>query len=227
MIEINLLPEEAKKKKRSAPKMDASMINLSSLPIINIAFVAVGALLAIQLALFITGVISGTTFESLELKYKDILPKKQETEKLKIRVDTANKKVIAIDELMVKRFSWEKKLNALSDSMIPGIWLTELQYDEKITGASKPANAGPAKKLGGEGKQVSEKTISKYLILFGAASGMGEEGTALIGRFIKSLKENAEFYSDFSDIELGTIKREKMDDQEIMVFKITCFFKAR
>ncbi len=227
MIEINLLPEEIKKKKRSAPKIDTSMINLSNLPIINIAMAAVGALLAIQLALFIIGVISGIAFNSMNRKYTDILPKKNETQQLKTKVDTANKKVAAIDELMVKRFSWEKKLNALSDSMIPGIWLTELQYDEKITGAPKPANADPAKKRGGEGKQASENTISRYLILSGAASGIGEEGTALIGRFIKSLKESAEFYSDFSDIELGTIKREKMDDQEIMTFKITCFFKAR
>ena len=226
MIEINLLPEEAKKK-RSAPKIDTSMINLSSLPIINIAMMAVGALLAIQLALLITGVISGIAFNSMNRKYRDILPKKNETRQLKARVDTTNKKVTAIDELMVKRFSWEKKLNALSDSMIPGIWLTELQYDEKLTDATKPANTDLAQMRGGEGKRAPEKTLSRYLILSGAASGMGEEGTALIGRFIKSLKDDTAFYSDFSDIELGTIKREKMGDQEIMTFKITCFFKAR
>lgn len=227
MIEINLLPEEAKKKKRSAPKMDASMINLSSLPITSIAMIAVGALLAIQSALFMIGVISGIAFNSMNRKYKDILPRKNETQQLKTWVDTANKKVAAIDELMVKRFSWEKKLNALSDSMIPGIWLTELQYDEKLTDAIKPANADSAEKRRGEGRRALEKTLSRYLILSGAASGMGEEGTALIGRFIRSLKDDPAFYSDFSDIELGTIKREKMDDQEIMTFKITCFFKAR
>ncbi len=227
MIEINLLPEEAKKRKRSAPKMDASMINLSSLSITSIAMMTVGALLAIQSALFITGVISGIAFNSMNRKYKDILLRKNETQQLKTWVDTANKKVAAIDELMVKRFSWEKKLNALSDSMIPGIWLTELQYDEKLTDAIKPANADSVEKGRGEGKRALEKTLSRYLILSGAASGMGEEGTALIGRFIRSLKDDPAFYSDFSDIELGTIKREKMDDQEIMTFKITCFFKAR
>lgn len=226
MIEINLLPEEIKKKKRSA-SIDTSVAKLSSLPVINIAMAAVGAVLAIQLALFITGVISGIVLNSMNREYTNILPKKNETQQLKANVETANKKVATIDELMVKRFSWEKKLNALSDSMISGIWLTELQYDEKIAGVTKLANAGPAKDRGGAGKKASENTTSRYLILSGAASGMGEEGTALIGRFIKSLKENAEFYSDFSDIELGTIKREKMGDQEIMIFKITCFFKAR
>ena len=227
MVEINLLPEEAKKKKRSAPKTDTPMMNLSSLPTINIIMAAVGVLLAIQLALFAIGVISGIAFNSMNRKYKDILPKKNETQQLKAQVDTANKKVAAIDELMVKRFSWEKKLNALSDSMIPGIWLTELQYDEKFTAAPKSADANPAVKRAGAGKRKSEKILSRYLVLSGAASGVSEEGTALIGRFIKSLKDDPLFYSDFSDIELGTIKREKMDDQEIMTFKITCLFKAR
>lgn len=223
MIEINLLPEEDRKKKRSAPKIETTMTNFSGLPIISMAMIAIGAILAVQLALFAIGVVSGMAFNSMNLKYKNILPKKNETLQLKAGVDAANKKVAAIDELMVKRFSWEKKLNALSNSMIPGIWLTELQYDEKATDLPKSA-AGTAKK---QQSKAPEKTLARYLVLSGAASGMGEEGTALIGRFIKSLKDEAEFYSDFSDIELGTIKREKMDDQEIMTFKITCLFKTK
>ncbi|MCX5665641.1 MAG: hypothetical protein NT036_01130 [Candidatus Omnitrophica bacterium] len=224
MIEINLLPEESKKKKRSSEIMDVSEMSMPSLPLIGIAAWAVGVILVIQVILFFMGVMTGTTFKSLSREYKDILPKKLETEKLKAQVDTTNKKVAAIDELMVKRFSWEKKLNALSDSMTPGIWLTELEYDEKVSSVTKSADAGSAKK---KSPQATEEAISRYLILYGAASSMGEEGTALIGRFIKSLKDDPDFYSDFSDIELGTIKREKVDDQEIMTFKITCLFKAR
>lgn len=226
MIEINLLPEEAKKKKRSAPKIDASMIDLSSVPVIKIFMAAIGAILVIQLALFIIGVISGATFKSLKLEYRDIMPKKQETENLKKQVDVTYKKVTAIDELMVKRFSWEKKLNSLSDSIIPGIWLTELQYNEKLTnvGVPKIAKRSSARK---KPVQAAESTLSRYLILSGAAFSKDEEGTAVIGRFMKSLKDDTAFYSDFSDIELGTIKREDFDGQEIMTFKITCFFKAR
>ncbi len=222
MIEINLLSEEANKK-RSSAKTGVRAMSMSNLPIISIAAWAVGVILLAQLALFAIGVTNGATFRSLGLEYKDKRPKKRETEKLKIQADNMNKKVSAINELMVKRFSWEKKLNALSDAMTPGIWLTELEYNEKIIDIPKPVNADPIKKKSG---QAAESVLSKYLILSGAASSMGEEGTALIGRFIKSLKDDPAFYSDFSDIELGTIKREKMDDQEIMTFKITCLFKA-
>jgi len=223
MIEINLLPEDIRKKKRSPPNIDASITNVSNMPVINMVIIAAGLMLAIQSVLFIIGVISGVAFNSMEHKYKNIASKRDETMQLKVKVDAANKKVAAIDELMVKRFSWEKKLNSLSDSMTPGIWLTELEYDEKLTGVPKSVSADPAKKKGGK---AAEGVLSRCLVLSGAASSMGEEGTALIGRFIKSLKDDPVFYSDFSDIELGTIKREKMDDQEIMTFKITCFFKA-
>lgn len=218
-MSINLLPEEAKKKKRSPSSIDISVINVSSLPVVSIVTWTVVVVLIVQLILFVIGIVSGATFKSLGREYKDILPKKEETEKLKKRVDTTNKKVASIDELMVKRFSWEKNLNSLSDSMIPGIWLTELEYAEKLTSIFNPG----AKKA----DQITENVLSRYLILSGAAFGVGEEGTALIGRFIKNLKNDPAFYSDFSDIELGTIKREKMEDQEIMTFKITCFFKAK
>jgi hypothetical protein len=224
MIEINLLPEDTKKKRHSSSRTGVSAMSMPSIPIVSIAAKAVGVILLIQLILFVVSVMNGATFKSLSLEHKDVLPKKQETEKLKMQADKMNKKVGIINELMVKRFSWEKKLNTLSDSMTPGIWLTELEYDEKFTAAANPVSIDPANKKGG---QAAESVLSGYLILSGAASNMGEEGTALIGRFMKSLKDDPAFYSDFSDIELDTIKREKIGEQEIMTFKITCFFKAR
>jgi hypothetical protein len=224
MIEINLIPEESRKKKRPTTKIDVSAMSVPSLPIISIAAWAAGVILILQLALFGLGIMIGGNYKALNAEHKSIMPKKQETEKLKVQVSDMDKKVAAIDELMVKRFSWEKKLNALNNSMIPGIWLTELQYDEKLLEAPKPKASGKRAK---DKKAPTEESMSRYLVLSGAASGKGEEGTALIGRFMRSLRDNSEFYSDFSEIELGTIKREKTDDWEIMTFKITCFFKPR
>jgi len=161
---------------------------------------------------------------TLEKNYKHILPEKKEAEQLKLQISKMGKKVSAIDELMVKRFSWAKKLGDLNDSVTPGIWLTQLDYDERLV--EKPKAVSNVSKER-EGRAATEKVLERHLIISGAASSMGEEGTALIGRFIKSLKENVSFYSDFSDIELGNIKREQMSGQEIMTFKITCLFKIK
>lgn len=228
MIEINLLPEDIRKKKRQTASTGISQINLKNLPFLKIAAIAVSGLVAIQLIVFIVGLIYGTNYSIIEKNYKEILPRKQETEKLRLQVDNMSKKVVAIDELMVKRFSWAKKLSDLSDSMTPGTWLTELGYYEKFGEISKTVKINLLKKKPDvESAPPVEKVTLRYLTISGMASSMGEEGTALIGRFMKSLKSNSEFYSDFSDIELGTITREKVDEQEVMKFAITCLFKIK
>ena len=217
-----------KKRKRAAPKIDIANINVSKLPLASIGLVAAGIVIIVQVAVFGFGILGSIIFSSLEKSYKEILPMKKEAQQLKSEISRMGKKVSAIDELMVKRFSWAKKLNDLSDSVTPGIWLTQLDYDEKMIERPKvsPVTVSKAKE-GVESKAATEKVMERYLIISGAASSMGEEGTALIGRFIKSMKENPSFYSDFSDIELGSIKREQMSGQEIMTFKITCLFKIK
>lgn len=228
MIEINLLPEELKKRKHAAPKIDIENIKLEKGSLIKIAIIAVGIFIAIQVAVFGLGFISTIIFNSLEKSYKQVLPAKHEAEQLKADIDRMSRKASAIDELMVKRFSWAKKLSDLNESVTPGIWLTQLDYDEKIIERPK---VSPVRIIKGKENMETgvamEKISERYLIILGAASSMGEEGTAFIGRFIKELKENPSFYSDFSDIELGSIKREQVSGQEIMTFKITCLFKIK
>lgn len=224
MIEINLLPEEFKKKESRFKQIDLSGFSLENLPVIKLAGAFFGVIALITIALFLIGLYSKSNLTSLTARYERILPLKKDADTLKSQVDMINKKVRAIDELMVKRFGWSKKLSDLSDSVTPGIWLTDLTYDEKMTERQiqpdpKAANAKTKPRTG------AEMAMARCLIISGYASGMSEEGTSLIGKFIKSLNDNRDFYSDFSDIELGSIKRDKIDDQEVMSFKITCFFK--
>lgn len=230
MIEINLLPEELRKKKRTASAIDVSKIDLKGFPVAAVASTAIGGLIAVQVVVFFIGIMGGTNNKALAKNYKDIFPTVQETEKLRVQVAAMAKKVSAIDELMVKRFRWARKLDALSDSIIPGIWLTEMGYYEKSGEALKPVAVNLLKKKGesAAAQQTMEKVVLKYLTISGMALSVGgEEGTALVGQFIKSLKSNTEFYSDFSDIELGTITREKSHEQEVMKFSITCPFKIK
>jgi len=228
MIEINLLPQEMRKKESRFKPVDMSGFDIKSLPLVNIAIVAGGILLTLHVLLFVVGVYSKSKVTSLSKTYNSIVPENKEALALKSQLDLINKKIKAIDELMVKRFGWAKKLNDLSDSMTPGIWLSSLEYEEKF---SERASAGQPKpgaidvKKAVVSKLATEKVMLKYLIISGYASSMGEQGTALIGKFIKSLKDNAGFYSDFNDIELGSIRSERMQDQEVMSFKLTCMFK--
>ncbi|MCX5680308.1 MAG: hypothetical protein NTZ95_06650 [Candidatus Omnitrophica bacterium] len=227
MIEINLLPQEMKKKEPRFKFIDLSDVDFKNLPLKSIAIISAGVLIVLHLLLFATGAYSKSKANTFTRKYDSLVSQNKEALGLKEQVDLIHKKVAAIDELMVKRFGWARKLNDLSDSITPGIWLSSLEYDEKqgersIQPLSKPTNG---KDNGSAPKQSTEKVTSKYLIISGYASSMGEQGTALIGKFIQSLKDNPGFYADFYEIELASIKAERIQDQEVMSFKLTCMFR--
>jgi len=227
MIEINLLPQEMRKKEPRFKPIEFGEIDLKNLPVKNIGIAIVVLLLSLHALLFFIGSHSKSMAAVMTKKYNDIMPERNSALALKSQIDLMNRKVAAIDELMVKRFGWAEKLSSLNDSITPGIWLSELTYDEKmaerttqvVTKQTVPGSKNQAI------KQSTEKVMLRYLMISGYASSMGEQGTASIGKFIKSLKDNTGFYSDFSSIELGSIKSEKVQDQEVMSFKLTCMFK--
>lgn len=212
MIKINLLPEDMKKKVSPFAQMRLPVFNLQKLPVLSVAAVFAGVLVVVQVLVIAMNIYSKITLAALEKRYDAILPKKREADALKVKSDAITKRVNAIDELMGKRFSWARKLNALSDSMSPGIWLNEMEYDERPIANVKTVK-GKASGMPGR------------LLMSGFAAGSGEQGLALVGKFITSLKENEAFYSDFSDIELIASKSDKAEGQEVMNFKIGCVFK--
>jgi hypothetical protein len=227
MIEINLLPQEMRKKEPRFKPIEFGEIDLKNLPVKNIGIAIVVVLVSLHVILFVVGSQSKSRAAAMMKKYNSIMPERNSALALKSQIDLMNRKVAAIDQLMVKRFGWAEKLSSLNDSITPGIWLSELTYDEKMSERTMKVVTKQAAP-GGKGqalKQSTEKVALKYLVISGYASSMGEQGTASIGKFIKSLKDNPEFYSDFSNIELGSIKSEKMQDQEVMSFKLTCMFK--
>ena len=204
MIEINLLPDELKKKQKQAPAISFQKDGLGGFPVLKPVGIVFAGVFAFHMLLFFIGIYANMSLANLEKKYEEALPKSKEAKTLKSRAETIDKKVRAIDELMLRAFSWSKKLSDLSDSLPTGIWITELIYDERMA----------------QGRPL------RYLNISGIASSMGDGGdAALVGKFIKSLEANGGFYSDFSDIELGTIKRDRIDEQEVMNFGITCQFR--
>ena len=224
MIKINLMPEELKKHESSFSKIGTNF-KLHKDSLRNIAIAAVLILAIIHLSLFFIGARSSATFKTMSEKYKKLSPGKKEYEALRAEVGVTNKKAKAIEGLMANRFSWAKKLNDLSDSVTPGIWLTALTFEEKSSDVMVQVavpSAPRARNRKEMMKTEAQKVSVRYLNISGYASSMGEQAAALVGKFIKGMKENPSFFSDFSDIKLESIKSEKVLDQEVMSFQITC-----
>jgi len=154
MIKINLLPEELKGHESSFTNMKMNF-NLRGRSVRNIAIAAVVVLAVAHASLFFyRRKKRGRRIGRCRQKYKGLLPGKRECDALKAEVSVTNKKARAIEGLMADRFSWAKKLNDLSDSLAPGIWLTAVTYEERLSEAFGPVGQGGRQKRRGKGRRA-------------------------------------------------------------------------
>ena len=122
MIELNLLPEEHKKKKKK--------LELPEIPIVPIAAIAVGILVILQLLFSGLAFMCKNQLSSLEKTWQELAPVKTELDAIKSEIKVTGKKTRAIEKLIQKRFSWARLMNELGNSLSANIWLTGLTYQE-------------------------------------------------------------------------------------------------
>jgi len=193
MIEINLASKKTQKKKIKIPKISA----------IPVKFLLIGGavilLVAAQVVFTALITVKENKLKGLEGKWAVLEQEEKEVLAIKKEMDDLNNRLEAIEDIVTKRVLWAKKLNDLSDSMVPRVWLTSLSMDETLK--------------------------KKYLSIKGGITSRKKDEAAVIGKFMKILKENKSFFKDFSDIKLGALQQKKVKEVEIMEFSITCFLK--
>jgi Tfp pilus assembly protein PilN len=196
MIELNLIPEELRKKR--------ARIELPEIPLVPIAVAAVGALVVLQFALGSIIYLSQKQLAGLDKKWESLLPKKIALDKIKEEIAAVGEKVTAVEGLIKKQVHWSRLLNELSNSLTANIWITKLFYEES------------------PGRYNKTRTLT----LQGSAAGKSEEATSLIARFIEALKENKNFFADFDTVELISIREGQVAGQDVMNFTLACSFKS-
>lgn len=219
MIEINLLPPEIKKRKRKIELPDVSF-----LPIVA---GLLGVVIMIHLSLGMILALKAKSLKRLERKWETILPDEQVAGRMKSELTAMKSKIDAIDKLMKNRRSWARRLNDISDSMIAGVWLNKLWLENRVITREPVVKSD----TGGSGGKVKEtktepkKIVIRSLHLAGSVIAAGGEETATIGKFIRGIKDNENFFSDFKDIESASIQRTKLKEEEIMNFELIGYFK--
>ncbi|MBM3253523.1 MAG: PilN domain-containing protein [Candidatus Omnitrophica bacterium] len=206
MIEINLLPEEYRKRKKKKiivlPKGLGFFIGLWFF----------GLFIMFGLLLNITVESKNAKVEKLEKEWALLQPKKTQLETLKTEASTLEGELNLFRRVLYKRFYWSEKLNKISDNILDGVWLNSLSIgtgEENVgmVSAELPRNA------------VHSLTISGSVF----SRVAGEEDS--ISQFIKSLKEDKEFSKDFKDIELKSVQTKKIADKEVKDFVIILSLK--
>ena len=155
-------------------------------------------LILIHAILIVSLIAKKVGYANLNRKWQQIKPEKSRIDGLKKEQKTISDKIKAIDKLTKKgRISWAKKLNIINDVLPQGVWLRRVEF------------TGTELKI--DGSAVSLK---------------GEEIT-LVNRFTSALKNNKDFYSDFQDMQIGSIKRRQIKNMEVADFVLTAKLKER
>ncbi len=242
MIEINLLPEELRKKETVK----------ISLPIPDKKTLMLGASVLVGLQVLL---IAFTMFQKMELvMVKREVAKLHETGKelaqQKNDIAVMKERMKQIRSLTQRKYAWSALLNAFTHSMTKGVWLTSISVTdmsaakkasvaakkgkEPAKKAAKTADAKADKKKAPAKKDVKKDAESaaetapaastKSLKLEGSVVAPGQE-TAYIGRFIKSLKENSMMNSVFTDVELSGMNQKKIKEYDVYDFTLLCHYR--
>lgn len=196
MIEINLLPAELRKSRKTP---------LLNIPKTKIFLLSLGAFALLHFTVTALVTINTKRLSALKLTWSSLSKQRRAIQELKEELSQINSKVPFIEQLVRNRILWSKKMNLLSDSMVSGVWLNELSLETELT------------------KRKGEPL--KYLVIRGSCASRAQDEPALIGKFLQNLKANSAFADDFAEIELGPIKKRIIGKTEIMDFYLSCLFK--
>lgn len=207
MIALNLLPPELKQKKHTLTHL--KITSFPRIPIFKICLGVAGGLLVIHSLLLIVLVYRSASLRGLKAKWETIAEKRRIVFDLTQRHDDLAAKEKLIQQLLSQRSLWARKLKGLSDSMVPGLWLRAFSLGKRVLPTTPPAKSLERKMLSLEGTVVSLR---------------GDE-LAIVGRFVRRLKENQNFFADFQEVEVESTKRRAIRDTEVMDFKLLCTFR--
>lgn len=197
MIEINLLPQDFRKKEKSY---------LARIPRKEMFLAVLGCLVLFHLFLISLTAMSARRLKSLKKTWQELAPKRERLDGLKKQLSEINARIPLFEQLIKDRILWSKKLHQLSESIVSGVWLNELSLETK--------------------EMQAKGQLSKYLIIRGSCASRTKDEPALIGRFMQNLKDDPLFSSDFAEIGLGPIKKRLINQTEAMDFILTCRFNS-
>lgn len=238
MIEINLLPEGLRKKetvKISLPMPDKKTVMIAVTAFFGVQVLLIGLMLIQRMEL------TFVKAEAVKLQEtgKELSHQKNEIAIMKERMKQ-------IRTLTQRKYYWASLLDAFTHSMTKGVWLRSIVVAEdvapkkgiaaKAKELTKPAPAkkenkkATAKKPAGKNNKTPEPAPevaaanTKSLKIEGSVVAPGHE-TAYIGRFIKSLKENAVINSIFTDVELSGMNQKRIKEYDVYDFTLLAHYK--
>jgi Tfp pilus assembly protein PilN len=200
MIEINLLPEELRKKVIKPKKAESIKAPATGLELKHsILLIPLILLVLILLHTFFgfTGLMKSGQTRTFTAKLTTLQPQRKELESFNSQYKLAAEDTDAIQQLIRERIFWSEKLNKLSLNLPSGVWFNSLFVN------------------------------SKELILRSSAVSLSKEELSLIKQLIDSLKTDTEFFKDFLSLEMGSAEKRVLGTYDVTDFTLVGKVKAR
>jgi len=216
MIEINLLPQELRRKKRVQFKVP-------EIPVLPIVAVVAVALVGIHIMLSLLLGFNNSRLKAWNARWDGMGPEKEKTERVTKKIASLKGKVIAVRKIAKPEVDWAEILTGLNQAVTPHIWLSSFDMDISKGSGKKQVSRKKSKSK----KKKTKEIIIPVLYLTGFALGESEDATSSAAKFITSLERTDKFSKYFDKIELKSMKSQKVLKESVMGFELDCKFKIK
>lgn len=129
MIDINLVPENLRKRRRTILSSSAVKFQIPLEAVVGFC-VLLCALCLILLGIFF---VRHSQYAKLNKQWKAIAASKQNVDSIINEIRSLQNKINSIEQITTgKRIFWSPKLNDTSDSIPRGVWLTRISLGQKV-----------------------------------------------------------------------------------------------
>ena len=191
MIEINLVPQELRKKRKSQ-SVSVDFLNLSQEMIVSCIIGLLVFLFILHIFFQLIIFVRFIQHKRLQTRWEHILPEKARADVVISELRGLQNEVNSIEKLKTERkILWSQKLNDISDSIPRGLWLNKLSSNETV------------------------------LLIDGSAVSKAKDEMASVGVLVSNLKSKKTFISGLQNLELGSVQRRPLKSIDVVDFVIS------
>ncbi len=195
MIDINLVPENLRKKHKTAV-IPTVTFNLPSEATIGLIGGLVVLLIIVDLSLLTITCKKIAQKKKLDKEWEELLPDKWKAERMSNELRSLQGKKTAMEKITKgQRILWAPKLNTISDSIPQGLWLHRIALEQGV------------------------------LTIEGSAVSKIADEMMSVGNFTSHLKNQKYFVDRLQNLEVGSIQRRRIGAVEISDFSVIAKFQ--
>ena len=195
MIDINLVPENLRKKRKS--QILPANLNIPQEALIGLVGGLFVLLLIIHVVFQLIIFMKYAQHSHYKSQWEKISPDKEKVDRVSNEMRMMQGKIKSVENITSsKRVVLAPKLNDISDSIPRGVWLNKITLEEKV-----------------------------ILIEGSAVSKVKDEMISMVGTFASNLKAQKKFMGELNNLEVGSIQRRKSQNTELADFSITAKLK--